>query len=176
MASASNVQILLQSSSSHLSSPISESPWDYEVFLSFRGEDTRYNFTERLYEALVEKGIVTFKDDEALEIGKPFSPELIRAIKKSIMAVVVLSRNYASSTSCLQELVEMFKSVKERGMKIFPIFYHVDPSNVRHQRETFADAFVEHDKRFKENIEKVQAWRDALTKVASYTGYTVKDG
>ncbi|KAG7940992.1 hypothetical protein I3843_16G015300 [Carya illinoinensis] len=158
MASTSNVQIL--PSSSDLSSPISESPWEYEVFLSFRGEDTRYTFTERLYEALVEKGIVTFKDDEDLEIGKPISPELICAIKISRMAVVVLSRNYASSTC---------------GMKIFPIFYHVDPSNVRHQRETFADAFVEHDKRFKDNIEKARAWRDALTKVANHSVY-LKDG
>ncbi|KAF5444610.1 hypothetical protein F2P56_033730, partial [Juglans regia] len=69
------------------------------------------------------------------------------------MAVVVLSRNYASSTWCLQELVEIVECVKERGMKISPIFYHVDPSNARHQRETFADAFVEHDKRFKEHRE-----------------------
>ncbi|KAG7941015.1 hypothetical protein I3843_16G016700 [Carya illinoinensis] len=174
MASTSNVQKL--PSSSDLSSPISESPWEYEVFLNFRGEDTRYTFTERLYEALVEKGIVTFKDDEDLEIWKPISPELICAIKKSRMAVVALSRNYASSTWCLQELVEIDKCVKESGMKIFPIFYHVDPSNVWHQRETFADAFVEHDKRFKDNIEKAQAWRDALTKVANHSVYSLKDG
>ncbi|KAG6624284.1 hypothetical protein CIPAW_16G015600 [Carya illinoinensis] len=174
MASTSNVQIL--PSSSDLSSPISESPWEYEVFLSFRGEDTRYTFTERLYEALVEKGIVTFKDDEDLEIGKPISPELICAIKKSRMAVVVLSRNYASSTWCLQELVEIDKCVKESGMKIFPILYHEDPSNVRHQRETFADAFVEHDKRYKDNMKKAQGWRDALTKVANHSVYSLKDG
>ncbi|XP_040997963.1 disease resistance protein RUN1-like isoform X2 [Juglans microcarpa x Juglans regia] len=174
MDSASNVQIV--PSSSDLSSPISESPWEYEVFLSFRGEDTRYTFTERLYEALVEKGVVTFKDDEELEIGKPISPELICAIKKSRIAVVVLSRNYASSTSCLQELVKIVERVEERRMKFFPIFYHVDPSNVRHQRETFADAFVEHDKRFKENIKEVRAWRDVLKKVANHSGYSLKDG
>ena len=41
--------------------------WKYDVFLSFRGEDTRYKFMGHLYEALIQKGIVTFKDDEKLE-------------------------------------------------------------------------------------------------------------
>ena len=38
--------------------------WDYEVFLSFKGEDTRYNFTDHLYAALYQKGIRTFRLDE----------------------------------------------------------------------------------------------------------------
>ena len=32
--------------------------WDYEVFLSFKGEDTRYNFTDHLYVALFRKGFI----------------------------------------------------------------------------------------------------------------------
>ena len=35
--------------------------WKYDVFLSFRGEDTRNNFTDHLFIALKEKGINTLK-------------------------------------------------------------------------------------------------------------------
>lgn len=147
-----------------------ESPREYEVFLSFRGEDTRYCFTDHLYGALVRQGIVTFRDDEQLEIGQPISPELLSAIEKSRMAVVVLSENYASSSWCLQELAKIVECRREREMRVFPIFYHVNPSDVRRQKGTFAGAFAEHENRFKENLEMVQAWRDALKDVADLKG------
>ena len=41
-------------------------------------------------------------------------------------------------------------------MTILPIFYKVDPSDVRKQTGTFAEAFVKHKK---ENKKKVQKWR-----------------
>ncbi|KAG7941004.1 hypothetical protein I3843_16G015700 [Carya illinoinensis] len=151
--------------------PYSESePKEHDVFLSFRGEDTRNNFTDHLYHALVDKGISTFKDDEKIEIGKPISPELLHAIEKSSMAVIVLSRNYASSTWCLQELAAIIECMKEREMRVLPIFYHVDPSDVRHQTGTFADAFAKHEIRFEKDLEKVRTWRNALREVANLSG------
>jgi hypothetical protein len=42
-----------------LSSP-SKPRWNHNVFLSFRGEDTRKNFIDHLYTALVHAGIHTF--------------------------------------------------------------------------------------------------------------------
>ncbi|PRQ21565.1 putative TIR domain-containing protein [Rosa chinensis] len=56
------------SSSSSFSSPPS-GKLTYDVFLSFRGTDTRKNFTDHLYTALKQKGIFTFRDDEELERG-----------------------------------------------------------------------------------------------------------
>ncbi|RVW86463.1 TMV resistance protein N [Vitis vinifera] len=53
--------------------------WTYEVFLSFRGEDTRCNFTDHLYTTLVGKGIRTFRDDK-LKRGEKIAPELLNAI------------------------------------------------------------------------------------------------
>ncbi|KAL6192440.1 hypothetical protein ACLB2K_033528 [Fragaria x ananassa] len=37
--------------------------WD--VFLSFRGEDTRQTITNSLYDALVRRGVRVFRDDDA---------------------------------------------------------------------------------------------------------------
>ena len=95
------------SSSFPSSSSSSTAQWKYDVFLSFRGEDTRNKFMCHLYEALIQKGIATFKDDQKLEKGKPIRPELLEAIKESKFAIVILSENYASSTWCLDELANI---------------------------------------------------------------------
>uniref|UniRef100_A0A2N9HCR1 TIR domain-containing protein n=1 Tax=Fagus sylvatica TaxID=28930 RepID=A0A2N9HCR1_FAGSY len=159
------------SSSSPSSSDIPR--WTYDVFLSFRGEDTRNNFTDHLFDALKRKGIFTFRDDEKLERGKSISPELEKAIEESRFAIVIFSRNYASSTWCLEELAKIVGCQKNKGMTVLPIFYDVDPSDVRKQTGTFAQAFVEHEKRFK--IEEVKKWRAALIEVANLSGWDLKD-
>ena len=164
-----------QTFQSSFSSPCSKPRPKNDVFLSFRGKDTRDNFTDHLYHALKSKGFITFKDDEEIELGYPISPELSNAIEKSRIAVIILSKNYASSTWCLEELVKIVKCMKG-GLRVLPIFYHVDPNHVRHQNETFAVAFDEHEKRFQENPEKVQIWRAALRVVTNLSGKTLTNG
>ena len=161
------------SSSSSVSSSTPE--WKYDVFLSFRGEDTHNRFTDHLYVALKQKGIFTFRDEEKLETGKSISSELLKAIEESRSTIVILSRNYASSTWCLDELVKIIWCMKEMKMMVLPIFYDVDPSTIRKQMGTFAQAFGKHEERFKDCIEKVQAWRTALTEVANLKGWHVQD-
>ncbi|KAM4085496.1 hypothetical protein ACJW30_10G032400 [Castanea mollissima] len=150
----------------------STSQWKYDVFLSFRGVDTRNTATDFLNYALEQRGIYTFKDDEKLEKGKTIKPELLKVIEESRFAVVILSKNYASSTWCLEELVKIIDCKKEKGMTVVPIFYNVDPSDVRKQKGTFTQAFVEHEKQFKE---KVGTWRAALSHVANIAGYHVNN-
>jgi hypothetical protein len=58
---------------------------------------------------------------------------------------------------------------------VFPIFYGVDPSDVRNQRGSFAEAFRKHEQKFTESKEKVQRWRDALREVANLSGWDSKD-
>ena len=158
---------MASSSSSFPSSSIfSTSQWTYDVFLSFSGEDTRNTATDFIYFALKQKGIHTFKDDEKLEKGKAIESELFKAIKESRFAVVILSKNYASSTWCLNELKEIV-ACEKLGMTILPIFYNVDPSDVRKQKGIFAQPFDEYEKQFEE---KVGTWRAALYHVANIAG------
>ena len=158
----------MASSSSFSSSTPS---WKYNVFLSFRGEETRNTFSDHLYDALKKKGIITFRDEEKLETGKSISLELFKAIEDSCIALVILSKNYASSTWCLDELRKIIDCMKERGMTVVPVFYDVDPSDVRKQLKTFETAFVAHEERFKQNMEKVEMWKNALTEVANLKGW-----
>ncbi|KAM1210827.1 hypothetical protein ACFX2J_002629 [Malus domestica] len=101
--------------------------WKYNVFLSFRGDDTRKNFTGHLYDKLLWRSIRTFKDNPELERGASISPELFRAIEESRFAVVVLSPNYASSSWCLDELSKIFYCMEARNT-ILPVFYDMDSS------------------------------------------------
>ncbi|XP_075657008.1 TMV resistance protein N-like isoform X2 [Castanea sativa] len=151
--------------------------WEYAVFLSFRGEDTREGFTSHLYKALCNKGINTFIDDIDLPRGEEISEKLIQAIKKSSILVIVFSENYAESKWCLDELAEIIKCrEKDQEVQIRPIFYNVDPSEIRNQNGNFGIALANHEKKFKNNKDKVQRWRDALEKAAKASGWHYKKG
>ncbi|KAK8633489.1 hypothetical protein V6N13_014334 [Hibiscus sabdariffa] len=151
------------------SSSSSISRQKYDVFLSFRGEDTRTNFTDHLYDALQRSGIVTFRDDPNLEAGEEIAPELFQAIHQSWCSMIVFSKNYADSSWCLEELAEIVKRKNQKGHKVFPIFYDVDPSDLRKQKEKVGEAFAKHQERYKED--KILKWRNALTEVANIKGW-----
>nr|XP_023927254.1 TMV resistance protein N-like [Quercus suber] len=153
------------SSSTHL--------WDYDVFLSFRGKDTRNNFTSHLYNALCDKGINTFMDD-SLQKGEEISRELVKAIESSKILIVIFSKNFASSTWCLNELVKIFEC-RSNDQLVYPVFYKVCPSEIRKQDGEFGIALVEHEKKFKDDIEKVQRWRTTLTEAANLSGFPYND-
>lgn len=141
----------------------------YDVFLSFRG-DTRNTFTSHLYKALAGKNIKTYIDYELVR-GEEIAPALIEAIEESKLAVLILSQDYASSTWCLDELVHILICKERHGQIVVPIFYRLDPSDVRHQRKNYAVAFLQHEERFKDMTDKVLEWRDALTKASKLAGF-----
>ncbi|XP_042959063.1 disease resistance protein TAO1-like isoform X8 [Carya illinoinensis] len=144
--------------------------WKHDVFLSFCGEDTRRSFTDHLYSYLKGKGILVFRDDESLERGTYISQELMQAIQESRYAIVIFSKNYAFSKWCLRELAEIVEWEEKKNLTIIPIFYHVDPSHVRKQRGTFAEAFAAHEKDPMVDIEESNTWRNAFTKVGYIKG------
>ncbi|XP_056174254.1 disease resistance protein RPV1-like [Syzygium oleosum] len=147
------------------------SGYDYEVFLSFRGPDTRAGFTDFLYTSLKDAGIRTFKDDEELRVGEEFAPELLQAINQSKISIPIFSKGYASSVWCLKELVQMVECQKTGRQKIIPIFYDVAPSEVRHQTEGYAQAFLAHENKKRHDEKTIQGWKDALSAVGAINGW-----
>jgi hypothetical protein len=145
--------------------------WNYDVFLSFRGEDTRKNFTDHLYTALIQAGIHTFRDDNELPRGEEISPQLLKAIEGSRISIVVFSKHYASSRWCLDELVKILECRQNIDQVVLPIFYDTEPSDVRKQTGSYAKAFDEHEERFKEEMEKVNKWRGALAEAGNLSGW-----
>ncbi|XP_070673106.1 disease resistance protein RPV1-like isoform X3 [Malus domestica] len=149
----------------------------YHAFLSFRGPDTRKGFTDHLYIALEQAGIHTFRDDDEIERGENIELELDKAIQESQVSIIVFSKGYASSRWCLNELVKIVERRNtDRRHVVLPVFYDVDPSDVRKQSGSFAEAFARHEERFStEEMDKVEQWRRALRDVASLGGMVLGD-
>ena len=139
-------------------------------------KDTHEGFTSHLYKALCDKGINTFIDDKLWK-GEEISEELIQTIKNSSILVIVFSENYAESKWCMDELAEIIEcGEKDKEVKIFPVFYNVDPSEIRNHKGNFGIALLNHERKFKNNKDKVQRWRDALRKAAKVSGWHYKKG
>ncbi|KAK2640886.1 hypothetical protein Ddye_022649 [Dipteronia dyeriana] len=142
------------------------SRFKYDVFLSFRGEDTRNNFTSLLHRALCDQKIETFIDYDLCS-GDDISPSLLKAIEGSQISIIVFSKGYASSRWCLEELMKILQCKNTYGQIVIPVFYEVDPSDVRNQTGCFAEAFAEHEHRFQESLD---TWKGALKEAANLSG------
>uniref|UniRef100_A0A6N2KBY5 TIR domain-containing protein n=2 Tax=Salix viminalis TaxID=40686 RepID=A0A6N2KBY5_SALVM len=151
------------------------SSYTYQVFLSFRGEDTRKNFTDHLYSTLTRAEIVTFRDDNNIQRGENIESEIRRAIQESQMSVVVFSKDYASSSWCLDELVMIMDRKRTSGHLVLPVFYDVDPSQVGEQTGKYAEAFAKHRDNFQDDLERVEKWKATLKEVAYLGGMVLKD-
>ncbi|KAJ0717795.1 putative TIR domain-containing protein [Helianthus annuus] len=162
----------VQSRSMASSSSSSSHSLKHEVFLSFRGEDTRRNFVDHLYKDLVQQGIQTYKDDETLPRGERIGPALMKAVQESRIALVVFSQNYADSSWCLDELAHIMECMDTTGQIVEPIFYFVDPSDVRKQKGKYGEAFTKHKR---ENKQQVESWRKALEKAGNLSGWVIDE-
>ncbi|TQE04837.1 hypothetical protein C1H46_009551 [Malus baccata] len=149
--------------------------WNYDVFLSFSGVDTRNGFTGHLHAALTDRGYQAYIDENDLERGEEIQKELEQAIEKSKIYIIVFSERYADSSWCLNELVKIMECRDKLGRHVLPIFYHVDPSHVRKQNGVLAQAFKKHeenirkekdDKKREEKRERVKQWTEALREAA----------
>ncbi|KAJ0942056.1 putative TIR domain, P-loop containing nucleoside triphosphate hydrolase [Helianthus annuus] len=156
-------------STSSTSAPTSH--YDYDVFLSFRGEDTRHSFTDHLYKALHQAGIRTFRDDDEIHEGQQLKPEIERSITTSRASIIVISNNFANSRWCLDELSFILQQKRNARHLVFPVFYGgVDPSDVRNQRGSFTIEAKEGSKWTEDNVIR---WKEALTEVADLKGMVV---
>ncbi|XP_056162448.1 disease resistance protein L6-like [Syzygium oleosum] len=146
----------------------------YEVFLSFRGLDTRKGFIDHLYNGLIDAGIHAFKDDNELRQGEKIGPDLLAAIKNSKILIPILSVNYGESSWCLDELVQIMECKNNStGHIVLPIFYKVKVSHVRHQIGSFGKTFRERESRLRErgfDPTILEKWKQALTEVSSLKG------
>ncbi|KAM3200869.1 hypothetical protein P3L10_033232 [Capsicum annuum] len=152
----------------------------YDVFLSFRGEDTRNTIMGYLYECLTRRGIITFQDNKRLEHGDSIPEKILKVIKDSQVALVIFSETYATSRWCLDELVNIMECTKDKnGKTVIPVFYGVDATDVRNQSKSFAEAFAKHKLKYNDDGEgmlKVQRWRTALSAAANLKGYVFPNG
>jgi hypothetical protein len=71
--------------------------------------------------------------------------------------------------------VEILHCKNTIGQTLLPIFFDVNPSDVRKQTGTLAEAFARHEDRFQAEMERVHRWRAALTEAADYSGWDLQN-
>ncbi|XP_039160984.1 disease resistance protein RUN1 [Eucalyptus grandis] len=146
---------------------------NYDVFLSFRGPDTHNGFTDCLYVFMSDVGVRVFRDAEELRPGEKIS-EILRVVKSSQIYIPIFSKDYASSKWCLRELTCMVQCTCQfSGKEILPIFYDVDPSDVKLQTELYKSALSKHEEDL--DCTEVKPWKEALTTVSRISGWHLKD-
>ncbi|KAI9126410.1 hypothetical protein K1719_002831 [Acacia pycnantha] len=152
---------------------VSATPGDFrlrwDVFLSFRGADTRDCLTKPLYYELQSRGVRVFLDDVGLDRGDQIAPSLIEAIHDSAASIIIISPDYASSHWCLEELAE----ICDCGKLILPVFYGVSPTDVLEQAGPFENSFKVH--KAKRSEDEIIRWRKAMKKVGGIAGWVFKN-
>ena len=90
---------------------------------------------DHLYQVSCDKGFTNFNDDN-FQSGEKVFVELLKAIELSMISIIIFSKNYASFTWCLDELVRILKC-RKNGQLVLPVFYKVSPSEVSKQERKF---------------------------------------
>ncbi|XP_056162164.1 disease resistance protein L6-like [Syzygium oleosum] len=151
---------------------------NYDVFLSFRGPDTRDGFADCLYEFMTREGIRVFRDDEEIRHGEEIGGQILQAIQDTKIYIPIFSIGYASSRWCLRELAGMVEraypdsSGGPTGHEILPIFYDAEPSDLKLETKLYRDALRKHERERGRHV--VNPWKEALRKVAEIKGWQVK--
>lgn len=117
----------------------------YDVFLSHRGPDLKNTFASHLYRSLRSRGLQVFLDKGEMVEGHPITSQIEAAIQVASVQIAIFSPTYAKSRWCLEELVRMIDS----RSTILPIFYKVEPSEVRCRDQTgvYGKALREHEEK-----------------------------
>ncbi|CAN6452033.1 unnamed protein product [Victoria cruziana] len=152
--------------------------FEFDVFLSFAREgDLLNSFTEGLCAALQQKSVrASFAEreeglkylDDAVDRKEGAA---LRAIEVSEIFLPIFSKGFADSKLRLMQVAEMVESRR----LILPVFYDVEPRQVRNQKGPFEAAFRKHEESKDVNGKMVDRWRDALREIGEIKGYDVQN-
>eukprot|EP00253_Pinus_taeda_P016917 PITA_16917 len=147
----------------------------YEVFINHRGPDVKTTFASHLYKRLTSFGLRVFLDKPELEEGRTFPSQIEAAIRSAAIHIAVFSPTYANSQWCLDELIGMISTIST-GATILPVFYNVEPWELRRTRKDgrYAEALREHEKKSRYDSDTIQKWREALCTAANISGFELK--
>lgn len=145
-----------------------------DVFMNYSFEDVGKTFIRHLQGALTRNSF-TIADHTMLPVGQDLCSGLLKAIQESEIYVVVFSNNYGFSIRCLDELVDIMDCLhKFDQKKVLPVFFNVEPSDVRSQEGPFKKAFEAHEI----NVDplRYQKWKQVLQYAGQLSRLTMKTG
>ncbi|GLJ24554.1 hypothetical protein SUGI_0469200 [Cryptomeria japonica] len=143
----------------------------YHVLINHRGPDVKRTLASLIYHRLEGHGLRVFLDKHELQAGDSLTPAIKSAICSASVQIAIFSKTYAQSACCLNELLWMFDS---RSSIIIPIFYDIQPSDLRHvDQGAYAGAFQQHREKGRVTIQQLESWISALNKVSAISGVVI---
>ncbi|XP_030552327.2 disease resistance protein RPV1-like isoform X2 [Rhodamnia argentea] len=148
----------------------SEPKRTYDVFLS----SSRYDeieipgFSSRLAAALDGARISTFGSSKELGKEEHMPPALAKVIEESHIAIIIFRGDFASSICCLEEVVKIMECKEQRGLRVFPVFCLMDPSEVM---SLYMEAMHRHESKFRKDSLEVSRWKEALSDARRLSGW-----
>lgn len=106
----------------------------FDVFINHRGPDVKRTLATALYHCLTQHDLRVFLDEQELQEGENITPQIESAIRTASVHIAIFSPGYADSRWCLDELVLMLESRSKSRSTIIPVFYGVQPSELRWTR------------------------------------------
>ncbi|XP_059064078.1 disease resistance protein RPV1 isoform X2 [Cryptomeria japonica] len=156
------------------SSIASSSGVKYDVFINHCGKDVKHTLASKIYNSLNATGLRVFLDKDELKQGDLIPTAIEEAMASASLHIAIFSEHYAQSPWCLAELAFMM----ETRTKIIPIFYHVEPSDLRWVdggNGKYAKAFAEHGRKGRYTPEVLQRWKRALQVVSVRHGSIINN-
>ena len=153
-----------------LESSSSKLPQMYDVVINFNGEDIQRKFVSHLDSALSAVGFTTFlHHPNALNPIHTQQPIL----NHSRVAIVVFTSAYSESEWCLHQLQQIIKWHQTYCRHVLPVYYEIQPSDVRLQMGDFGKAFkatAQQTLSGQQLEHAISRWSHALTKAANFFG------
>ncbi|XP_031500947.1 disease resistance protein RPV1-like isoform X2 [Nymphaea colorata] len=148
--------------------------FEFDVFLSFTREGDLLNgFTEGLCAGLKQRGVRASFGEQEKSLDDAVDQKAgaaLREIEVSDIFLPIFSRGFADSKLRLTQVAEMV----ERRRLILPVFYDVEPRQVRNQKGPFETAFRKHEESQDLDEKMVERWRAALREVGETKGYDMQ--
>ncbi|CAL9248831.1 unnamed protein product [Arabidopsis halleri] len=142
-----------------------------QVFLNYRGEELRYSFVSHLIDAFERNEVNVFVDTYE-QRGKDLKNLFVR-IEESRIALAIFSTRYAESPWCMDELVKMKKLADQGKLLVIPIFYNVEPEDIRKQTGEFGDNFWTLAR--VSTGDQIKKWKEALECISDKMGLSLRD-
>ncbi|XP_022642233.1 TMV resistance protein N-like [Vigna radiata var. radiata] len=103
--------------------------------------------------------------------------EHMRAIGHTKITIIVFSKSYTESACSLLELEKIIECYETFGQIVVPVFYEIDPLDVRHQKDDFGKTLEDtaHRSYAGKQLQHARSrWSSALNRVAGMTGWDVR--
>jgi len=154
-----------------LASSSSKLPQMYDVLINFSGEDIQRKFVSHLDSVLSSVGFTTFLHHQNAVESTDLEPPILNLCR---VAIVVFTKTYSESAWCLHQLQQIIQWHQTYCRQVLPVYYEIEPSDVRLQKGDFGKAFkaTAHQTFSGQQLEHAMSrWSHALTKAATLFGW-----